>query len=78
MSERDWQPARKKPVKVEACGPFTDPEIVETLEGDFEVDEDYIDEHDGFYLIRGIEGEIYPCGAEIFRKTYEMNWENEQ
>lgn len=78
MSERDWRPARKKPVEVEACGPFTDPEVVETLEGDFEVDEDYIDEHDGFYLIRGVEGEVYPCGAGIFRKTYEMNWEDEQ
>ena len=23
------------------------------------------------YIIRGVEGEIYPCGEEIFHKTYE-------
>lgn len=25
----------------------------------------------GDYIIRGIEGEIYPCKREIFKKTYE-------
>lgn len=25
----------------------------------------------GDYIIRGVEGEIYPCKADIFEKTYE-------
>lgn len=26
----------------------------------------------GDYIIKGIEGEFYPCKAEIFKKTYEV------
>lgn len=26
----------------------------------------------GDYIIRGINGEIYPCEANIFEKTYEV------
>ena len=26
----------------------------------------------GDYIIRGINGEIYPCAADIFEKTYEV------
>ena len=26
----------------------------------------------GDYIIRGIEGEAYPCKPDIFRKTYEL------
>jgi DNA-directed RNA polymerase subunit RPC12/RpoP len=65
-----WQTARKKPVEVEYRGPYTDPEVVETIEGDFEVDEEYIDEHGGYVIIRGVEGEVYPCALDIFEDTY--------
>lgn len=65
-----WRTARKKPVEVEYRGPYTDPEIVETIEGDFEVDEEYIDEHGGFVIIRGVEGEVYPCAIDVFTQTY--------
>ena len=27
--------------------------------------------HEGEYIIKGIEGEFYPCKAEIFEATYE-------
>lgn len=37
---------------------------VQTLEGTMIARE-------GDYIIRGIEGEIYPCKREIFKKTYE-------
>jgi len=37
---------------------------IQTLEGDMRVD-------NGDYIIRGIEGELYPCKEEIFLKTYE-------
>lgn len=67
----EWFQARKRPVAVEARGPYTDPDEIETLEGDFEVDDEYIDEHGGYYIIRGVEGEEYPCAADIFAKTYE-------
>lgn len=69
--DHQWNSARKKPVEVEYRGPYTDPEIVETIEGDFEVDEEYIDEHGGFVIIRGVEDEVYPCGLDIFHETYE-------
>ena len=66
-----WRKARKKPVVVEFRGPYTDTETIETIEGDFEVDQEYIDEHGGYVIIRGVEEEEYPCGLDIFRETYE-------
>ena len=38
--------------------------FVNTLEGIMEAFE-------GNFIIRGIEGEVYPCRADIFHKTYE-------
>lgn len=38
--------------------------IIPTLEGDMGA-------KDGDYIIRGVEGEFYPCRREIFEKTYE-------
>lgn len=73
-----WYPVRKRPVEVEARGPYYDPQVVETIEGDFEVSESYVRSHGGYYLIRGVEGEIYPCGADIFRETYEIIEEPEE
>jgi len=67
-----WRKARKKPVEVEFRGPYTETDTIETIEGDFEVDEEYIEEHGGYVIIRGIEGEVYPCGLDIFRETYEQ------
>ena len=79
MSESDedhnWRTVRKKPVEVEARGPYDDPTVVETLEGDFEVDEDYAAQ--GFYIVRGVEGEEYPCRSDIFHDTYETEPEIE-
>ena len=37
---------------------------VHTLEGDMYV-------RRGSYIIKGVEGELYPCKSEIFNKTYE-------
>ncbi len=39
--------------------------IIPTLEGDHIATE-------GDYIIKGIEGEFYPCKPDIFEKTYEM------
>jgi hypothetical protein len=69
MSE--WRECRKTAV-VEAKGPYTDPDVINTLEGQYEVDEAYIEEHGGFYLMRGADGEVYPCALDIFNETYEF------
>lgn len=38
--------------------------VIKTLEGDMDVTP-------GDWIIRGVEGEIYPCKPSIFRATYE-------
>jgi len=38
--------------------------IIHTLEGDIEASE-------GDYIVKGIDGEFYPCKPTIFEKTYE-------
>lgn len=75
---------RKKPVVVEAVQwtgenraemcEFIDPEVFEiiprvglvihTLEGDHHASP-------GDYIIKGVNGELYPCKPDIFAKTYE-------
>lgn len=47
---------------------FTDPAselYIDTLEGTHHASV-------GDYIIRGVNGEIYPCKPDIFQKTYEM------
>ena len=31
----------------------------------------------GSYIVKGVDGELYPCREEIFKKTYEEYKENE-
>lgn len=38
---------------------------IETLEGTMRA-------NTGDYIIRGVNGEIYPCKSDIFEKTYEL------
>lgn len=38
--------------------------FIKTLEGDMKVSV-------GDYIIRGVNGELYPCKPDIFEKTYE-------
>ena len=54
---------QKRPVVIEAIR-LTETETVKTLEGDMEG-------HPGDWLITGVTGEQYPCGADTFAKTYE-------
>lgn len=55
---------RKKPVEVEAWK--TDRKIyIETLEGTMEA-------RPGDWIIRGVNGELYPCKPDVFEKTYEI------
>ena len=43
--------------------------LIKTLEGVMKADE-------GDFIIKGVKGEIYPCKADIFKKTYEKIDEN--
>lgn len=38
---------------------------IRTLEGDMKISE-------GDYIIKGVQGEFYPCKPDIFDQTYEM------
>lgn len=38
---------------------------IKTLEGDMLISH-------GDYVIKGVEGEFYPCKPDIFKKTYEL------
>ena len=59
---------RKKPVVIEAYQ--TDKEmIIHTLEGDIKAEV-------GDYIITGVQGEQYPCKANIFEQTYEKVGDN--
>ncbi len=40
--------------------------IIPTLEGEMKAPR-------GWWIIKGIEGEFYPCKPDIFEKTYEPN-----
>lgn len=55
---------RKKPVVVEAHGPLTEVEFIDTLEGTMRGDV-------GDYIITGVQGERYPCKPDIFLATYD-------
>ena len=59
-----WQKFRKKPIIIEACQ-TKEELIVETLAGKVEAGV-------GWWIIRGVEGELYPCRPDIFEKTYEL------
>ena len=78
---------RKKPVVIEALkydgsnieeaidfigedAYFKDSLIIETLEGKMRADI-------GDYIIKGVNGEFYPCKPEIFSKTHEEVIEDE-
>ncbi len=59
-----WKKYRKLPVVIDALL-LEDEKIIETLEGDMRGDV-------GDYLIRGVQGELYPCKPDIFKATYEL------
>lgn len=57
--------AKKKPVEVQVHGPVKDHYWIQTREGTIKAEP-------GDYIIRGVEGEVYPIGPEIFDETYEV------
>ena len=58
-----WKKYRKKPVVIEAKE-IKETTVISTLEGAMQG-------NPGDMLIRGVEGELYPCKKDIFDKTYD-------
>ena len=64
IDETKFKKYVKKPVMVEAYQ--TDEEVeIETLEGTMTANK-------GDYIIKGIQGELYPCKPDIFNQTYDI------
>ena len=64
IDEAKFKKYVKKPVMVEAYQ--TDEEVeIETLEGTMTANK-------GDYIIKGIQGELYPCKPDIFNQTYDI------
>ena len=66
MKKLDCAKYIKKPVVLEAIKFEYDNEVwmVKTIEG-------WIKMKDWDYIIKGVDGEFYPCKASIFNKTYQ-------
>jgi len=67
----DWRPAWKRPRRVEVTERLEEPREVQTMEGHLEVVSEYIEEHGGYRLIRGVEGEVYPIAEDVYQETYD-------
>lgn len=53
-----------RPVRVSYDDPENPTMLIETLEGVMRADV-------GDYIIKGVQGEFYPCKPDIFEQTYE-------
>lgn len=62
----EQNPSVRNVIQIENAWELT----VKTIEGDMKA-------HEGDYIIIGVEGEVYPCKASIFEKTYEEVKEDE-
>ncbi len=62
--ELEFRKAIKKPIPID-CFRMNEPFEVETMEG-------LMSGKKGDWLIKGVNGELYPCADEIFRKTYDI------
>lgn len=78
---------RKKPVVVEAvqfkindpsshetCREFAGERLTENDVGKWFVDTGdwFVPIFDGDYIIKGVNGEFYPCAPDVFEQTYEI------
>ena len=70
VDETKFKKYCKKPVVVDAY-PTDEEVLIATREGKMKA-------NIGDYIIRGVEGEIYPCKPDIFWKTYCSVNDNEE
>ena len=64
LPELKFKKAMKKPIAI-SCAQIDEPFEVETMEG-------ILKGKKGDWLMIGIDGEMYPCDNEIFKKTYDI------
>jgi hypothetical protein len=62
--ELDWKKVMKKPIPIDAVEILEEFEV-ETIEG-------VMKGKKGDWLMKGVNGEFYPCDKEIFEKTYDI------
>lgn len=62
-----WRKAKKLPKVVEFREVEGDEEELDTLEGKVTA---YSDRD---FVVKGVDGEVYPCKKDIFRKTYALD-----
>jgi len=70
FDEKKWQDDKTLYPMVEVNNPISSPMLrdkagIVTLEGIMTVS-------DGDYIIKGVNGEFYPCKPDIFDKTYDV------
>jgi hypothetical protein len=65
IKQLDWVQARKKPIVIIAALITKSPIYIHTLEGVMRGEV-------GDWLLKGVNGEYYPCKSDIFRKTYDV------
>ncbi len=64
LPQMNFRKAVKRPIPIE-CAQIDEPFEVETMEGTLQGKK-------GDWLMRGVNGELYPCDREIFEKTYDL------
>lgn len=64
LPKLDFKKAKKKPIAIK-CIQIDEPFEVKTMEGK-------LTGKSGDWLMVGVDGEIYPCDAKIFEKTYDL------
>lgn len=64
VPDLEYKKAIKKPIAIR-CIQLDEPFEVHTLEG-------VMKGKKGDWLMVGVDGEMYPCDADIFRKTYDI------
>ncbi|OBX20142.1 hypothetical protein [Gelidibacter algens] len=64
LPKLDFKKAKKKPIAIK-CVQIDEAFEVKTMEGK-------LTGKAGDWLMVGIDGEIYPCDAAIFKKTYDL------
>ncbi len=61
-----WKKAKKKPVEVKFRKVEGERELIKTREGTL------VAMRDRDFVVKGVEGEIYPIAKTIFYKTYDV------
>lgn len=68
----EWNKARKKPVVIEYREVEGEKEELDTLEGKVTA---YAEDD---FVLRGVDGEVYPCKKDVFWQTYKQVSEDTQ